>query len=642
MNARPIAMLILMSAVFLGLLLPQGAEALRQVQQAAEAAQRAGWRVDWWTGEGCFASKPCYDYVFAPLKRTPLAPLLPLGYANLLSVTLLGLATPLLLLVAVFFLRRLQDAFRGYEGQLLLWTGASLGFGALAGYLSLHIPLLRDFSIYLPFLALWPATRFPGPRVLAPYAARYALDSEVRDMILKRPEPHALLLAEKPDGKGLYAVRPGTSGRRELEHVLVVAPTRSGKGLHLQTLAYTWGGSLVIVDIKGEMHRRTSGHRIQYGPVYLLDPTGDGHRYDPFAELQTDEELNSAVKLVLDTGDPENKIFEDRAAYAFLAMIAASRVRDAKGNLLDPRWTSTLQAVVGMMEMGSKGLKDYLERSPVIAQALERGDRWARKALYNIRQFYGSGGDEKFRESSWNILASTLQALTTEGVSKMMSGSDFRAKDLVEAPATLYLRFPESELKATLSVLKLIEVSLFAGVIRYIDGELRGWSDNPILWAFDEAGAAPVPELPNAVSTWAGRNMYALVYIQDLSQLETSYEASGAETVLSNTLQIFYVGNPNSKTAEYVSQALGKLSQESASYTYSKETSENRSYVARELVTPDEFRQASYPGATPNDVFIFPRGRRPILARKLTPFGYIKVPKADPVYPWKEGEGGGA
>lgn len=636
MNSRPIAMLILMSAAFLGLLLSQGTQAYRRVLQAVQAVERAGWRVDWWTGEGCFAHASCYEYVFAPLKQTPLGPLVSLGYANLLSVTLLGAVTPLFLLLAVFFMRKLQDAFRGYEGQLLLWTGISLGVGLGVGYLSLFVPIVRDFSIYFPILGLLPGMRFPGPRILAPYAARYATDTEVRDMILKRPEPHALLLAEKPDGKGIYAVKPGTSGRRELEHVLVVAPTRSGKGLHLQTLAYTWGGSLVIVDIKGEMHRRTSGHRITYGPVYLLDPTGDGHRYDPFAELQTDEELNAAVKLVLDTGDPENKIFEDRAAYAFLAMIAASRVRDGRGKPLDSRWTSTLQAVVQMMEMGSKGLKDYLERSPAVIEGLNRGDRWARKALYNIRQFYGSGGDEKFRESSWNILASTLQALTTEGVSKMMSGSDFRAKDLVDNPATLYLRFPEAELKATLPVLKLIEVSLFAGVIRYIDSELRGWSDNPILWAFDEAGAAPVPELPNAVSTWAGRNMYALVYIQDLSQLETSYEASGAETVLSNTLQVFYVGNPNTKTAEYVSQALGKLSQESASYTYSKETSENRSYVARELVTPDEFRQASYPGATPNDVFIFPRGRRPILARKLTPFGYIKVPKAEPVYPWKE------
>ncbi len=220
----------------------------------------------------------------------------------------------------------------------------------------------------------------------------------------------------------------------------------------------------------------------------------------------------------------------------------------------------------------------------------------------------------------------------------MMSGSDFTSRDLLEAPSTLYLRFPESELKATLPVLKLIEISLFSGMLRYIDGPLQGWSPIPVLWAFDEAGAAPVPELPKAVSTWAGRNMYALIYIQDLSQLEESYKQAGAETILSNTLHVFYVGNPNNKTAEHVSKALGKLSQESASYTYSKESSESRSYVARELVTPDEFQQASYPGATMDDIFVFPRGRRPIWAKKVTPFGQIKVPPKDPVYPWKERE----
>lgn len=638
MDSRPIAMLLFMSSIFLGLLLPQLPSKWQQIEANAHAVVRAGWTVDWWNGQGCFANPICYNYVFSPLKQTPLAPLLPLGYVNLISLVALGVLAPLILLLFVFFVRKAQDAFRGHEVSLLGIFAGSFLFGAVLSFLGEAFPWFKPLSLYASFLGILLGMRFPGPRILAPYTARYASEAEVRDMILKSPHPYAILLGEKPDGKGVYGVKPGTAGRRELDHVLVVAPTRSGKGLHLQTLAYTWGGSLIIVDIKGEMHRRTSGHRVLKGPVFLLDPTGDGHRFDPFAELETDEEINTAVKMVIDTGDPENRIFEDRASYAFLAMIAASRVRDAQGKPLAPEWTSTLVATLSMLEMSSKRLKDFLEKSPVIAQKAKMGDRWARKALFNIRQFYGDGSDEKFRESSWNILTSTLQAMSTEGVLKMMSGSDFTSKDLVEAPATLYLRFPEGELKATLPVLKLIEASLFAGILRYIDGEKRGWSDNPILWAFDEAGAAPVPELPSIVSTWAGRNMYALVYIQSLSQLETSYQPAGAETILANTLQVFYVGNNNSKTAEYVSQALGKLSQESASYTFSKEASESRSYVARELVTPDEFRQASYPGATPNDIFILPRGRRPILARKLTPFGYIKVPQADPVYPWKEEE----
>jgi type IV secretion system protein VirD4 len=646
LNAKPFAALLLSGFFIFGATAFQLPRLYEAILDRVKTVERMGWKVDWYTGAGCFSHPKCYGYVFAPLKRSVLSPLVDMGYTNLLSFSLLFLLLPALLLLGVFLIRKLQDAFKLYELRLLGLSLLALLSGAFMGWLSDSLPLLREFTLVasLGFFVLG-FRAFPTSRVLAPYTARYATDTEVRDMIERFPGEHSILLGEKRDGRGVYVVKPGTSGRRELEHVLVVAPTRSGKGLHLQTLAYTWGGSLIIVDIKGEMHRRTSGHRIEKGPVYVLDPTGDGHKFDPFSELTTDEELNAAVKLVLETGDPENKIFEDRAAYAFLAMIAAAKVRSPDGKPFHPSWTSTLSAILYMLELGSKNLKELLtggRGGGFFADALRRGDRWAQKASFNIKQFYGDGSDEKFRESSWNILTSTLQAMSTDGVRQMMSGSDFTSKDLVEGPATLYLRFPEAELKATLPVLKLIEVSLFAGVIRYIDGPLMGWSPNPILWAFDEAGAAPVPDLPKAVSTWAGRNMYALIYIQDLSQLEQSYETAGAETILSNTLQIFYVGNPNSKTAEYVSQALGKLSQESASFTYSKEASESRSFVARELVTADEFRQASYPGATRDDVFIFPRGRRPIWAKKVTPFGVVKVPKRDPVYPWKDREMGHA
>lgn len=647
-DARPIGFLLLASAFLSGLLVPFLLRSYPEIQARVELVSSRGWAVDWVTGAGCFSSARCYEYVFTPLQKTPLAPLISSGYENLLTSALFIFLLPLFLGLSCLIFRKVQDALRGYE--LAFWLGGllALGTGLALGYFLPSLPFLRDWGLFLGVLLLPIAFRiFPGPRLLTPYSARYATDSELKDMIERFPGPHSIPLAEKPDGKGVYVVRPGTSGRRELEHVLVVAPTRSGKGLHLQTLIYTWKGSLIVVDIKGEMHRRTSGHRREVGPVWVLDPTGDGHSYDPFADLETDEEINTAVKLILETGDPENKIFEDRASYAFLAMIAASKVRDEKGNnLLNPSWRSTLAGVVEMMAMGSTGLRNFLYRTEeekkrgreeTLAERLARdGNRWAAKAIYNMKQFYGDGGDVQFRESSWNILTSTMQALTTEGVAKMMSHSDFVAADLVENPSTLYLRFPESLLKATVPVLKLIEISLSSAMIRHIDRELRGFSPVPILWAYDEAKVAPVPELPEAVSTWAGRNMYALIYIQDLSQLEDAYGAPGAETIMANTVKVFYVGNPNIKTAEHVSQALGKYSQESASYTYSKEASESRSFVARELVAPEEFSQATYPGATPNDVFIFPRGRRPIRGKKLTPFGLIKPPPKDPVYPWRE------
>lgn len=89
---------------------------------------------------------------------------------------------------------------------------------------------------------------------------------------------------------------PGAFGRiRTLrhdgpEHVLVFAPTRSGKGvgLVLPTLL-SWAESALVLDIKGENCRLTSGWRAGQGQRILkFDPTAESGsvRFNPLAEVR--------------------------------------------------------------------------------------------------------------------------------------------------------------------------------------------------------------------------------------------------------------------------------------------------------------------------------------------------------------------
>ena len=57
-------------------------------------------------------------------------------------------------------------------------------------------------------------------------------------------------------------------------HVAVIAPTRSGKGLHLTETLLRWPGAAVVLDPKGEQWTRTAGTRAQLGPVYRLPEQG--------------------------------------------------------------------------------------------------------------------------------------------------------------------------------------------------------------------------------------------------------------------------------------------------------------------------------------------------------------------------------
>ncbi|HZQ01683.1 MAG TPA: type IV secretory system conjugative DNA transfer family protein, partial [Reyranella sp.] len=72
------------------------------------------------------------------------------------------------------------------------------------------------------------------------------------------------------------------------EHVLAVAPTRSGKGvgLVLPTLL-TWPGSAVIHDIKGENWQLTAGWRARFSHCLLFDPTSPlSARFNPLLEVR--------------------------------------------------------------------------------------------------------------------------------------------------------------------------------------------------------------------------------------------------------------------------------------------------------------------------------------------------------------------
>ena len=76
------------------------------------------------------------------------------------------------------------------------------------------------------------------------------------------------------------------------EHVALHARTGSGKtsGFAIPN-AFSWPGSMVCLDIKGEMFQATAGYRssVLEQAVFLLDPSsidGRSHRWDPLAVVE--------------------------------------------------------------------------------------------------------------------------------------------------------------------------------------------------------------------------------------------------------------------------------------------------------------------------------------------------------------------
>src|SRR5205807_2506864 len=104
---------------------------------------------------------------------------------------------------------------------------------------------------------------------------------------------------------------------------------RSGKGLLAVSQLLTWHHSVIINDIKGELFTQTAGFRSLLGPVYVLDPTGVGHRYDPLRGKDTEDALYSSAAHLLHQAEEKEAIFTQRATAMLACIFAAARKEGA-------------------------------------------------------------------------------------------------------------------------------------------------------------------------------------------------------------------------------------------------------------------------------------------------------------------------
>lgn len=96
-------------------------------------------------------------------------------------------------------------------------------------------------------------------------------------------------------------------------HVLICAPTRSGKGVgHIVPTLLAWGGSVIVTDIKGENWELTAGFRKAKlnNDVFMFKPTSrESCHYNPLDEIRigTPYEMNDLQLITKILVDPTGK-----------------------------------------------------------------------------------------------------------------------------------------------------------------------------------------------------------------------------------------------------------------------------------------------------------------------------------------------
>ena len=96
---------------------------------------------------------------------------------------------------------------------------------------------------------------FIPTRKAAPTGRGLAILSDVRALIVNWRGDFVIPLARL--GRRLLGIQHAPRLRRFLKHILVIAPTQSGKSVHAKGVMAEFNGSVALVDIKGELVRDT-------------------------------------------------------------------------------------------------------------------------------------------------------------------------------------------------------------------------------------------------------------------------------------------------------------------------------------------------------------------------------------------------
>jgi type IV secretion system protein VirD4 len=379
------------------------------------------------------------------------------------------------------------------------------------------------------------AVFFSGDNKL--HNARFARIDELANLLEVRPQGETSLLLGRGRLNHVLRVKP-VKTRSELGNLLVVAPTRGGKGLLAVGQLLTWPHSVVVNDIKGDLFTQTAGYRATLGPVLVIDPTGTGHRYDPLTGKQTEDELlSSATQLLFRPDEGDGAIFTQRATVMLTQLFLAAREEGR----------APLPYVRSMIRDGLVAAASRLEAiKPELATQ-----------FLNVA-FPAANLSDRFLLSAWGTLDTRMRPLLTETVIRSLSGSDFTAGELMcaEKPITVYLRWPERDLLALAPLVRLLWGSIIDELLTTYDRR-QGRGCNPVLLLVDEAGRTSIPMLADQATTVVGRKVYLWISVQSLSQLEAVYGRARSTVLRENMESQIYYRPADLQTAKYLEDRLG-------------------------------------------------------------------------------------
>jgi type IV secretion system protein VirD4 len=489
--------------------------------------------------------------------------------------------------------------------------GGALGFG---------LPLLAWAGLSIRLFKAKPESMHGD--------ASFAKLSDLKKAGLLKQTPVSILIGKY---RGRYLWLGGA------QHVITLSPTRSGKTTSVAIpVLLSYMQSMVVLDLKGELYKATSGWRREKHQAIFVwapyDDAGNTHRFNPMTTLAG---MNPAKRIgeiqtiaaILYPDAPGNDPFwisQSRAAFtAFASYLFETWDDKTKSLIADKTFTGQLPDINTSPDFPS--FERILHFSSAtegqstreLLQTIVKGPGFAFVSPQTRTVFGNLVGlaDDTFSSVIASVQA-PLQQFLSPILAAATNATDFDIGKLRRQPTTLYVIIPTNKLDESSKLLNIF----FSTVIGNNLGKQLGEEPDlkyQMLMLMDEFTAMGRMDVwAKRISISASYGVRDLCIVQSRAQLRAAYGDHDAQNFITNHgAQIVFAPREQSDANEY-SEMLGyktvrKQHRSTSRGGGSNQVSVNYTEERRALLLPQEIKELPA-----DDELVFYEGCKPIRAKK--------------------------
>lgn len=354
----------------------------------------------------------------------------------------------------------------------------------------------------------------------------------------------------KKQGIILGTLNGATIRSDEPAHILVVGPSRSGKGTgFVLPNGYLWQGSAVFFDPKRENFDALANHRKAIGnKVFMFSPgSPDTHRYNPLDFVRRDERMATDCLVVASFVIPEKADDTWAGAGRLLLssligyVLASPLTKGAEHMRTVARMTTTGKDISTVLRAIVKTERSHLPTWVVDSfnQYIALEPETRNSAVFNVNMAM----------SLWN---NGLISAATET-------SDFDIRELRRTPMTIFIGCTIAELSIFRPLIRILFQQIHDLLMERIPGTDEPYQVLLMLDEFYHVGR--MDSLISKITISAGYGFRMAIVMQDIAQLDELYGRSTRITTVSGSQIKLFIQINDLDTSEFVSEMLGETTQ---------------------------------------------------------------------------------